>query len=70
MFHRIIHENWVTVVPIIAFLLTFTVFIGVLIRTVVMKKEKRVHLASLPLDDPQNPNESKNTISTSQQPQQ
>ncbi|MGJ8725977.1 MAG: hypothetical protein ACSHYB_15590 [Roseibacillus sp.] len=54
MFHRIIHENWVAVIPIAAFLLTFTVFIGVLIRAVVMKKDKRDHLASLPLDDSPN----------------
>ncbi|GHC41676.1 hypothetical protein [Roseibacillus persicicus] len=54
MFHRIIHENWVAIVPIAAFALTFTVFIGVLVRAVVMKKDKREHLASLPLDDNRN----------------
>lgn len=49
MFHRIIHDNWVAIVPIIAFLLTFAVFIGVLVRAVMMKRDQRDHLASLPL---------------------
>jgi hypothetical protein len=51
MFHRIIHDHWTSIVPIVAFALTFTVFMGVLVRTIMMKKEKLDHLASLPLQN-------------------
>lgn len=50
MFHRIIHEHWTHVVPIIAFVLTFLVFVTATVRALRMKKPQRVHLAALPLD--------------------
>ena len=51
MFKRILHEEWATVVPIIAFAFTFTIFIVALVRSLRMKKEAREHLSSLPLED-------------------
>jgi preprotein translocase subunit YajC len=51
MFKRIFHEEWTTVVPIIAFVLTFTFFVVMMVRAARMKKAKREHMASLPLDD-------------------
>ena len=57
MFKRIFHEDWAGVVPIIAFVLTFTFFVVMIVRAVGMKKAKRDHLASLPLDDEKNPPE-------------
>ena len=51
MFKRIFHEDWTTVVPIIAFVITFVVFLTITIRAFRMKKETRQHLSSLPLQD-------------------
>lgn len=51
MFHRVTYEQWTTVVPVIAFILTFSTFLAITIKAFLMKKDKRDHLASLPLDD-------------------
>lgn len=51
MFKRIFHEDWTAVVPIIAFVLTFTFFMVMMVRAARMKKAQREHMASLPLDD-------------------
>lgn len=51
MFKRILHEDWTTIVPIIAFGITFTFFVVMVIRAARMKKSKRDHLAALPLED-------------------
>ena len=51
MFERIFHEDWTTVVPIIAFLITFIFFLAITIRAFRMKKETQQHLSSLPLQD-------------------
>lgn len=55
MFKRIIHEDWIVIVPIVAFVLTFSFFIVVLIKAIAMKQEKRNHLASLPLSEDSQP---------------
>jgi len=57
MFKRIFHDDWTTIVPIIAFLITFTFFVVMIVRAVRMRKAKRDHMASLPLDDEQKPDE-------------
>ena len=49
MFKRVFHEDWTTIVPIIAFIITFTFFVVVMVRAARMKKAKQDHLASLPL---------------------
>lgn len=64
MFKRIIHEDWIVIVPIVAFVLTFSFFIGVLIKAVAMKREKRDHLASLPLSDDSQPGSNLTTETT------
>ena len=51
MYKRILHEDWATVVPVIAFVITFTFFVTMMVRAARMKKAKRDHMASLPLDD-------------------
>lgn len=51
MFKRIIVEDWVTWMPYVAFVLTFAVFISIVVRALMMKKEKRDHLSNLPLED-------------------
>ncbi|HSJ03297.1 MAG TPA: hypothetical protein VK956_12625 [Verrucomicrobium sp.] len=50
MFRRLVHEHWHDVVPVIAFILTFAVFIVAFIRAVLAKKESIQHMAVLPLD--------------------
>lgn len=51
MFKRILREDWTTVVPVIAFVVTFTFFVTMMVRAARMKKAQREHMASLPLDD-------------------
>jgi len=53
MFKRILHDDWTSVVPIIAFVLTFTFFVVIIVRSMRMKKSERERLSSLPLDDDQ-----------------
>jgi hypothetical protein len=50
MFHRVIHENWATIVPIISFTVTAGVFFFVSIRALTLPKDRREKLARLPLD--------------------
>lgn len=52
MFRRIIHEHWHDLVPVIAFILTFAVFIIAFIRALLARKETVAHMAALPLDEP------------------
>ena len=54
MFKRLTYEEWQTIVPIIAFVLTFSVFLFQVIRAVRIKKPQSEHLASLPLEDERN----------------
>ncbi len=53
MFKRITYEEWTSIVPIIGFLLTFGVFLIIVVRAMFMKKKKRDHLANLPLEGEQ-----------------
>ncbi len=50
MFHRVIHENWATIIPIISFTVTAGVFLMVSIRALTLPKERREKLARIPLD--------------------
>jgi len=51
MFHRVIHENWTVIIPVISFWLLFVVFLAATLRTVLMKKPEAERMAALPLDD-------------------
>lgn len=51
MFHRVIHENWATAVPIISFVVTAGVFLFVSIRAIRLPKDRREHLSRIPLDE-------------------
>ncbi len=56
MFHRISYDEWTSVVPVIAFILTFGAFIVLTVRAVAMRKPRRDYLSQLPLkDDDSNP---------------
>lgn len=51
MFKRVIYEDWQTLVPIIAFVLTFSVFLIQVLRALLIKRPQAERLASLPLAD-------------------
>lgn len=51
MFSRVTHEDWTTIVPMIAFGVMFTVFVITTIRALRLKPEERERLATLPLKD-------------------
>ena len=54
MWKRIEYAEWVDLVPIIAFVLTFTVFVVLVARAFLMKKADLDTMAAMPLDsDPQ-----------------
>ncbi|QTN32792.1 hypothetical protein HZ994_10765 [Akkermansiaceae bacterium] len=50
MFHRVIHEHWAAIVPIISFAITAGVFLFVSIRAIRLPKSRREKLARIPLD--------------------
>ncbi len=53
MFKRIIHEDWTTIIPMIAFGVMFAVFIVTTIRAIRLRPSERERLATLPLDQDQ-----------------
>lgn len=55
MFKRIVYEDWVHIVPIISFVVTFGVFAMTTVRALLIPKNRRDHLANLPLQDEAGP---------------
>lgn len=51
MFKRLIYEDWTTYVPIISFWFTFTVFLAISLRALLLKKDTVRHMSHLPLED-------------------
>lgn len=51
MFKRIIHEEWTTIIPMIAFGVMFTVFVVTTILALRMRPKERERLSSLPLGE-------------------
>ena len=51
MFNRITYEDWHTIAPIVAFILTFAVFAYFIVRAFQMRKPHLEHMSRLPLDD-------------------
>lgn len=51
MFRRVVTESWHDWAPYAAFALTFGVFLLVLIRTLLMRRDRAERIARLPLDD-------------------
>ena len=51
MFRRVIIEDWHQTLPMIGFALTFGVFLFMLLRALLMRREKCRALAALPLDE-------------------
>lgn len=55
MFQRLTYESWTHGVPVLAFCLTFGVFLAITIRALLMSKTHREHLADLPLETESEP---------------
>ena len=51
MFSRVTYEDWHSIVPLVAFAVTFTVFTFAFIRSLVMRQDKADAMAAKPLDD-------------------
>ncbi len=51
MFKRLTYESWHYAVPIIAFVLTFGVFVYFVIRAIRMRRSKADYMSHLPLQD-------------------
>jgi hypothetical protein len=51
MYSRVLYEHWHSIVPIVAFAVTFAVFTIAVIRSVMMRKEKADMMAAMPLDE-------------------
>jgi len=51
MFKRIIYENWTDGMPQIAFWLTFSVFLAITARALLIKKSHIEHMENLPFQD-------------------
>ncbi len=51
MFKRLQLETWHDYIPVIAFLLTFAVFLFCTFRALCMHRDQAERLAALPLDD-------------------
>jgi hypothetical protein len=51
MYSRVIYEKWHSIVPMVAFAVTFTVFTFAFIRSLMMRKDKADAMAGKPLDD-------------------
>jgi hypothetical protein len=51
MFKRIIYDDWTTLVPLISFWFTFSVFLAICLRAFFLKKDRIHHMEQLPLED-------------------
>lgn len=49
MFKRLILEDWQMVIPVVAFVLTFGVFLVLSIKAILLGKKQSEHMANLPL---------------------
>lgn len=58
MFKRIIYDEWTTIVPLISFWFTFSVFLIICIRAFLLKKDTVNHMGCLPLEEDSSSNPS------------
>ena len=50
LFKRISYDEWTEVVPIVAFILTFAVFVFFVVRAIRLHRDEAGRMAALPLD--------------------
>ena len=53
MFKRIIYDDWTSIIPIISFWLTFSVFIAICVHALLLKKSRIEEMKQLPLEEDQ-----------------
>jgi hypothetical protein len=58
MYSRVLYEHWHSIVPVVAFAVTFTVFSIAFMRSLVMRKDKADTMAAKPLEDGDEPTKS------------
>lgn len=51
MFRRVFLENWQVTMIVIAFGLTFSAYLMLTLRTLLMKKSERERMANMPLEE-------------------
>ncbi len=51
MYSRVTYDHWHSIVPIVAFAVTFTIFTIAFLRSLVMRKDKANAMAAKPLED-------------------
>ncbi|MEM0967224.1 MAG: hypothetical protein AAGJ81_13850 [Verrucomicrobiota bacterium] len=61
MFKRIQYAEWQEILPILAFLISFLLFLVIVLRAVRMRKEKAEVMANLPLEEETKITEPKDT---------
>ncbi|MBC2602022.1 hypothetical protein [Puniceicoccus vermicola] len=49
MFHRIQYAEWQQILPILAFCISFLLFLLIVVRAIRMRKDKASEMANLPL---------------------
>lgn len=59
MFKRIIYDDWTTIVPLISFWFTFSVFLVICLRALFLKKDTVRHMEHLPLEEEHSSNPTK-----------
>ncbi|MEO0508402.1 MAG: hypothetical protein AAF065_00910 [Verrucomicrobiota bacterium] len=56
MFKRIIYDEWTTIVPLISFWFTFSVFLAITLRAYLLRPKTVEHLGQMPLRDDEHQN--------------
>ncbi len=51
MFKRVIYDNWSLIVPVAAFAFTATIYFVMVIRALLMKRDRSDAMAAMPLQD-------------------
>ncbi|WP_198529837.1 hypothetical protein [Geminisphaera colitermitum] len=51
MFRRLVLENWISLLTVIAFITALSIYLPITWRALRMTREKTDHLAHLPLND-------------------
>ncbi|AHF89335.1 hypothetical protein OpiT1DRAFT_00545 [Opitutaceae bacterium TAV1] len=55
MFRRLVIENWISLLTVIAFIVALSIYVPITLRALRMTRARTDHLANLPLDDDQTP---------------
>lgn len=59
MFKRIIYDEWTSLIPLISFWFTFSVFLAISLRAFLLRRKTVEYLGQLPLQDDDEPHSAK-----------